>query len=90
VNAKSTKGAKTAKGAIKNVAWKIPTDLITRQEAAKLLGLNSPRMVDRLAAAGKLRKFVLPFGTGRGGSRVRVSRAEVEALLSPRMVKPRD
>lgn len=67
----------------------IPTDLITRQEAAKLAGV-SERMIDRLAAQGRLKKYRLAIGVGHGGSRIRVSRAEVEKLRGDVALKEQD
>lgn len=73
-------GKKPVRGAQSSRSADIPKDLITRQEAAKLLGYSSPLLVDRLTRLGRLQKYSLAIGTGRGGSRVRVSRADVDAL----------
>jgi excisionase family DNA binding protein len=53
-------------------------DLISRPEAAKLLGVTT-KTLDRWVAAARLRKIqVVPNG------RVHFRRADVEALLQPR------
>jgi excisionase family DNA binding protein len=58
-----------------------PPEWITRQEAAKLLGVNI-RTVDRRIIEGKIKTKQPKVIRGRGGIRLLVSRADVEALAS--------
>lgn len=54
-------------------------ELLTRVQTAALLGVT-PRTIDRRAfrKRNRLKKIVLPVGQGRGGSRIRFLKSQVE------------
>lgn len=57
----------------------ITDELLTRVQTAELLGVT-PRTIDRSAfrKRNRLKKIILPVGQGRGGSRIRFLKSQVE------------